>query len=66
MMDPRITLVALAVSGASALGVGAWTAAQGGFHGHRGPAMFHKFVDFAVESKLDEIGATDAQRQKVK
>jgi periplasmic protein CpxP/Spy len=67
MLDPRITLVALAVSGAGALGVGAWTAyAHGGFRGHRDPAMVHKFVDFAVNEKLDEIGATDAQRQKVK
>jgi periplasmic protein CpxP/Spy len=67
MLDPRITLVALAVSGAGALGLGAWTAyAHGGFHGRRDPAMVHKFVDFAVNEKLDEIGATDAQRQKVK
>ena len=67
MFDPRITLVALAVSGAGALGVGAWTAyAHGGFRGHRDPAMMHKFVDFAVNEKLDEIGATDAQRQKVR
>ncbi len=28
--------------------------------------MVHKFVDFAVDAKLDEIGATDAQRQKVR
>jgi Spy/CpxP family protein refolding chaperone len=67
MFDPRITLVALAVSGAGALGLGAWTAnAHGGSRGHRDPALVHKFVDFAVDAKLDEIGATDAQRQKVR
>jgi Spy/CpxP family protein refolding chaperone len=71
MLDPRIALVTLAISGAGALGLGAWTAyahggLPGGFHGRRDPAMIHKFVDFAVNEKLDEIGATDAQRQKVR
>ena len=28
--------------------------------------MMHKFVDFVVNEKLDEIGATDAQKQKVR
>ncbi len=68
MFDPRIAVLALAVSGAGALGFGAWrTHAHGGFRGHGfgGPAMMHKFLDFAVNEKLDEIGANEAQKQKV-
>ena len=67
MLDPKITLLALAVSGAGVLGFGAWTVhAHGGFRGHRDHAMVHKFIDFALEEKLGEIGATDAQKQKVR
>src|SRR5215468_357892 len=72
MLDPRMTIVALAVSGAGALGLGGvWAvAAHSGFrcgsHGPHGSAMMHKFVDFAVNEKLDEIKATDEQRQKVR
>lgn len=66
MFDPRITVLALAVSGAGVLGLGAWTAyAHGGFRGHRDPAMMHRFIDFALDEKLGAIGATDAQKQKV-
>src|SRR5262245_22671681 len=71
MIDPRVTLLALAVSGTSVLGLGAWTAYahggfRGGFHGHgHDSAMVHRFVDFALNEKLDEINATDAQRKKV-
>jgi len=71
MLDPRMTIVALAVSGAGALGLGGvWAvAAHSGFrcgsHGPHGSAMMHKFVDFTVNEKLDEIKATDEQRQKV-
>jgi Spy/CpxP family protein refolding chaperone len=67
MLDPRITVLAIAVSGAGALGVGAWTAyAHGGFRGHRDPALMHRFIDFALDEKLDAIGATEAQKQKVR
>lgn len=65
----KIAMLALATGGAGLWGLGAWTArAHGGFHGHRGgahPEMVHKFIDFAVSEKLDEIDATEAQRQKV-
>lgn len=65
----KIAMLALATSGAGLLGLGAWTAgAHGGFRGHRGGAhaeMVHKFIDFAVSEKLDEIDATAEQRQKV-
>jgi periplasmic protein CpxP/Spy len=72
MLDPRMTIVALAVSGAGALGLGGvWAAAahtgfRCGAHGHRDSAMVHRFVDFAVNEKLDEVKATDEQRQKVR
>ncbi len=71
MLDPRMTMVALAVSGAGALGLGGvWAAAaHTGFrcaHGHHDSAMVHRFVDFAVNEKLDEVKATDEQRQKVR
>lgn len=67
MLDPRIAVLTLAVSGAGVLGLGAWTAyAHGGFQGHRDHAMVHKFIDFTVNEKLSAIGATDAQKQKVR
>ncbi len=67
MFDPRITILALAVSGAGVLGFGAWSAyAHGGFRGHRDHAMVHKFINFAVDEKLSEIGASEAQRTKVR
>lgn len=67
MLDPRITVLAIAVSGAGALGVGAWTAyAHGGFRGPRDPALMHRFIGFALDEKLDAIGATEAQKQKVR
>ena len=67
MLDPRIAVLTLAVSGAGVLGLGAWTvAAHGGLRGHRDHAMVHKFIDFAVDEKLGEIGATEAQKQKVR
>lgn len=65
----KIAMLALATAGAGLLCVGAWTVrAHGGLHGHRGGAhaeMVHKFIGFAVNEKLDEIDATDAQRKKV-
>lgn len=66
----KIGLLAFAAGGAWLLGLGAWTVhARGGFHGHRGgprAEMVHKFIDFAVSEKLDEIEATPEQRQKVR
>jgi Spy/CpxP family protein refolding chaperone len=67
MFDPRIALLALAVSGAGALGFGAYRVhAHGGFRGYRDHAMMHKFIDFTISEKLDAIGASDAQKQKVR
>ena len=67
MFDPRIAVLALAVSGAGALGFGAYRVhAHGGFRGHRDPALMHKFIDFTISEKLDAIGASDAQKQKVR
>ena len=69
MLYSKVALaaVAAAVVGAGALGFGAYRVqAHGGFRGHgRHHEMMSKFVDFAVNEKLDEIGATAAQRQKV-
>jgi Spy/CpxP family protein refolding chaperone len=66
MMSAKLVL-ALAAGGVGMLGVGAWGAhAQGRFGGHRDPLMMRKFIDFAVNEKLDAIGATDAQKQKVR
>jgi Spy/CpxP family protein refolding chaperone len=65
----KIAMLAFATGGAGLLGLGAWTVHErGGFHGHGGgahAAMVHKFIDFAVSEKLDEIGANAEQRQKV-
>jgi Spy/CpxP family protein refolding chaperone len=65
----KIAMVALATGSASLLGVGTWAMHErGGFCGRHGSArseMVHKFIDFAVSEKLDEIDATAEQRQKV-
>jgi Spy/CpxP family protein refolding chaperone len=54
------------VAGVGGLGAGAWRA-HGGFGGHRhDPEMMQRFVQFAVNEKLDAIDATPEQRQKVK
>lgn len=66
MFDPRIAVLAAAVSGAGLVGVGAYSYAHGGFRGPRDPAMLHRFIDFVVDEKLTEVGATEAQKQKVK
>jgi protein CpxP len=68
MLSLKIPLLAaLAVSGTGLVGVGAWAAhAHGGFRGHGDPAMMHKFFEFAVNEKLGEVGATEAQKQKVR
>jgi Spy/CpxP family protein refolding chaperone len=66
----KIAMLAFATGSASLLGLGAWTVHEhGGLHGHRFGAfraeMVHKFIDFAVSEKLDEIDATAEQRQRV-
>ena len=67
MIDPRVAALALAVGGTSILGTGAYQIhAHGGFGGCRDHAMMAKFVDFAVEEKLTDVGATDAQKEKVR
>jgi Spy/CpxP family protein refolding chaperone len=67
MIDAKMAVLALATSGAGIFSIGAWRAhAHGGFGGHRDHAMMRKFVDFAVNEKLDEIGATEAQKQKIR
>lgn len=65
MIGTKVAVLALAAGGVGLLGVGAWQVhAQGGFCGHR-HAMTHKFIDFVVNEKLDEIGATSAQKERV-
>lgn len=71
MLSTKIVLLALTVAGAGALGAGVWANGRGhGFGGRHGfgrdSAMVHKFVEFLVEEKLTEIGATEAQKQKVR
>lgn len=65
----KIAMVALATGSASLLGLGTWAVHErGGFCGRHGSArseMVHKFIDFAVSEKLDEVDATAEQRQKV-
>jgi len=38
---------------------------HGGAHGHRDHALMSRFVEFAIDEKLKELNATDAQKQKV-
>ena len=67
MIGTKMAVVALALGGVGILGAGALHAhARGGFFGHRDAAMRRKFIDFMVNEKLDAIGATDAQKQKVR
>jgi Spy/CpxP family protein refolding chaperone len=67
MIDLKIALLAaVTAGGAGAFGLGAYRShAHGGFHGHKNHALAHAFVDFVVDQKLQEIGATDAQKHKV-
>src|SRR5262249_17581217 len=69
MLNAKGILLAAPAPGSGALGGGALhTYAGRCFYGHgfgSHGAMVHKFVDFVVNEKLNEIGATDAQRQKV-
>jgi Spy/CpxP family protein refolding chaperone len=67
MINAKLAVLALATGGVGVFGLGAWGAhAQGRFRGHRDPVMMRKFIDFAVNEKLDEIGASDPQKQKVR
>lgn len=70
MFDPRMAVLALGIAGAGVFGFDALRAQAhgGGFRGFgRGDhPMMHKFLDFAVDQKLDEIGATDVQKEKVR
>jgi Spy/CpxP family protein refolding chaperone len=64
MLQLKIPILALA--GTGLMSAGAWGVyAHGGFRGHGDHALMHKFVEFAVNEKLDEVGATEAQKQKV-
>lgn len=67
MIDLKVGLLAVTAVGATgALGVGALCAhGEGGFHGRAGHAMMEKFVDFTLDEKLDEIQATDQQKQRI-
>jgi Spy/CpxP family protein refolding chaperone len=64
MIGMKIAALALAVGGLGVVGAGAYHV-QGRLSGHR-HEMMHKFVEFAVDQKLEAIGATDAQKQKVR
>jgi periplasmic protein CpxP/Spy len=69
MIGTKAVLLALAVGGASLLGLGAYrVSADGGFPGHRrgNHKMMLKFVEYAMNEKLDAVGATEAQKQKVR
>ena len=67
MLSAKLLVLAATAAGSGALGAGALHtyAARHCSHGTRHGAMMHKFVDFMVSEKLDEIGASDAQKQKV-
>jgi Spy/CpxP family protein refolding chaperone len=66
MISTKIAVLALVTGGLGAAGVGAWQVhAHGGLGGHGRHEMFHKFIEFAVNERLDEIGATAAQKEKV-
>lgn len=66
MIGTKIAVLALAAGGTGMLGLGAWQVrAHGGFGGHR-REMAHKFMEFVVNEKLDQIGATAAQKAKVR
>jgi Spy/CpxP family protein refolding chaperone len=67
MIGTKVAVLALAAGGVGVLGLGAWQVhAKGGFPGHDRHEMFHKFINFAVNEKLDEIGASAAQKEKVR
>jgi protein CpxP len=55
-----VTTLALVGLAAGALGL---TAFRG--HGHGDPARMEKFIDHRIADALDDLHATDAQRQKI-
>src|SRR5262245_24082018 len=68
MIEIKTALLGMTVAATGMAGLGALSAHafHGGgekWHGHH--ALMGRFVDFAVDEKLREIDATDAQRQKV-
>jgi len=69
MITAKLMVVGAAlagVAGVGGLGASAWRA-HGGFRGHgHDPEMVHRFIQFAVNEKLDAVDATPEQRQKVK
>ncbi len=66
MISTKIVVLALATGGLGVAGFGAWQVhAHGGLAGRGHHEMFHKFIEFAVNEKLDEIGATATQKEKV-
>ena len=67
MIEVKTALLALTVGATGVAGLGAWQAHafHGGARGHRDHALMSRFVGFAIEEKLKELNATDAQKQKV-
>jgi Spy/CpxP family protein refolding chaperone len=67
MINAKMAVLALATGGMGLFSLGAWRVhAQGGFPGHRPHLMARRFIDFMVNEKLNEIGATEAQKEKVR
>lgn len=66
MTFAKLAVVALATGSAGLFTMGAWRGHAHGSFGGRHPALMLKFVDFAVNEKLEEIGATETQKQKVR
>jgi Spy/CpxP family protein refolding chaperone len=64
----KVAILALATGSAGLWGLGAWAVHEHGMGfctPRRQAAMMHRFIDFAVSEKLDEIDATPEQRQKI-
>jgi Spy/CpxP family protein refolding chaperone len=70
MITAKMMVLGAALAGTAGmggLGAGVWRAHAGfGGHGGHSPEMFHKFIQFAVNEKLDQVAATDEQRAKVR
>ena len=65
-MRTRNVVIGLAIGATSLLALGGYAAAQRhGFRPHGEHAMMGKFVDFMVNEKLDELKASDVQKQRV-
>lgn len=67
MLEVKTGLLALTVLATGVAGLG-WSAHRfhGGAPGHRDHALMARFVDFVIDEKLAELGATNAQKQKVR